>query len=124
MVAAVVFPGAFYFTSRWGTTGIAITWILLYPLITFPFMWRTFVEIELPIGTYLRSLIPALRGCVVMTAMVLAVRLALPATLSLVTRFAMSVAAGVLAYVTILAFIDRERLRGFYAVVRSARTSK
>jgi O-antigen/teichoic acid export membrane protein len=122
VVAAVVFPGAFYFTSRWGTTGIAITWILLYPLITFPFMWRTFVEIELPIGTYLRSLIPALRGCLVMTAMVLAVRLALPATLSLAIRFAMSVAAGVLAYVTILALIDRERLRGFYAIVRSART--
>jgi PST family polysaccharide transporter len=122
VVAAMVFPAAFYFTSRWGTTGIAITWILLYPLITAPFMWRTFIEIELPVGTYLKSLLPALRACLVMTGMVLAVRLALPSTLPLAMRFALSVMTGILAYATILALIDRQRLRSFYAVIRSARS--
>jgi hypothetical protein len=85
-------------------------------------MWRTFIEIELPVGTYLKSLLPALRACLVMTGMVLAVRLALPSTLPLAMRFALSVMTGILAYATILALIDRQRLRSFYAVIRSARS--
>ncbi len=119
LFAAAIFPAAFYVTSRWGTAGIATAWILLYPVITAPFMWRTFTEIELPIGTYARSLMPAVRACVFMTVTVVVVRLAVPSTLSIVLRFAISVVTGALAYGAILASVERSRLRGFYALLRS-----
>jgi PST family polysaccharide transporter len=119
VIAAVVFPAAFYFTSRWGTTGIAATWIVLYPLITAPFIWRTFVAIELPVLTYLRSLIPAMRASLIMIVTVIGVRLATPSAWPLRARFAISVLTGGLTYLAVLALADRQRLRGFYAMVRS-----
>jgi PST family polysaccharide transporter len=122
VIAAVVFPAAFYYGSRWSTTGIALAWILLYPVITTPFIWRTFQEIELPVGTYLQSLAPALRACLVMTVTVVAVRLAMPLAWPLAMRFAISVLSGTLAYTALLALVDRRRLREFYAVLKSARS--
>lgn len=119
--AAAIFPAAFFLSSRWGTTGIATTWILLYPVITAPFMWKTFVEIELPLKTYLTTLTAALRACAVMTAAVVAVRMAMPADWPLTFRFAVSMLTGGVTYGAILATVDRSRLRQFYTVLRSAR---
>src|SRR5271165_3571290 len=117
-IAAAVFPAAFYFASRWGTTGIATTWIFLYPLITAPYVWRTFVEIDLPVWTYLRSLAPAMRACTAMIIMVVGVRLATPLAWPPIARFAISVLAGALTYLAVLALADRQRLGEFYALVR------
>ena len=117
--AAAIFPAAFYFASRWGTTGIATTWILIYPLITVPFMWRTFTNIDLPPRTYFKSLIPALRGCFVMTSMVVVARLTMPPALPGVIRLAISVIAGAAAYGIILTISDRPLLRELYAALRN-----
>lgn len=122
VIAAFFFPAAFYYGSRWSTAGIAVAWILLYPVITIPLIWRTFLEIELPVGTYLRSLAPALRACLVMTAVVVAVRLAMPMAWPLAMRFAISVLSGALAYTALLALVDHRRLREFYAVLKRARS--
>jgi len=119
--AAVAFPTAFYYSSRWGTTGIATTWIILYPIITAPFLWRTFRDIELPTLDYLRSLVPALRGCLIMTLLVIGVRVIMPSGWRLGVRFAISVVAGGLAYLTVLGISERKRLRRFIALLRSKR---
>ena len=118
IIAAIVFPTAFYYSSRWGTTGIGMTWILLYPLITAPFVWRTFVATELSVWTYLRSMVPAIRASFVMIIMVVAVRAAAPATWSLAVRFAISVLGGVLSYSAILFITERQRMRNLYRLLR------
>lgn len=118
VIAAVIFPLAFQFTSRWGTVGIAATWIVLYPLITAPFMWRTFVAIDLPFRTYCRSLKPALRASLIMILGVVAVRWAMPAW-PLILRLATSIFAGAFTYLAVLLIADRQRLRGFYALLRT-----
>ena len=118
VIAAVVFPAAFYYASRWGTTGIGLTWIILYPVITAPFVWRTFVATELSVWTYLRSMVPALRASVVMIVMVIGVRAATPASWSLVVRFAISVLTGVLSYAAVVFIAERERMRNLYRLLR------
>jgi len=118
IIAAVAFPAAFYYSSRWGTTGIGMTWILLYPLITAPFVWRTFVATELSVWTYLRSIVPAIRASLVMVIVVIGVRIATPATWSLLVRFTISVLAGVLSYSAILLIAERQRMRGLYRLLR------
>jgi len=120
--AAIAFPAAFYYSSRWGTTGIATTWIILYPIITAPLLWRTFRDIELPTWEYLRSWVPALRGCLIMTLAVVGVRMLVPSAWPLGVRFTISVLAGGLAYLAVLGLGERERLRGFIALVRSERS--
>jgi PST family polysaccharide transporter len=119
VVAAVVFPVAFYLTSRSGINGIAATWILLYPLITAPFMWRTFRAIELPIQTYFRSLIPAIRATLIMILVVIAVRIISPLSWSLPARFAASMLTGTVTYLLVLLSFDRERLHSFSSLIRS-----
>ena len=121
VAAALAFPAAFYLSSRWGTTGIAATWIVLYPIITAPLMWRTFRGINLPLGSYVRSFAPAIRGCIVMTVMVMGVRLFVPAVWPLAARFTISVLTGGAAYLIMLGVSERQRMRGFVALVRGAR---
>ncbi len=118
VVSAVVFPAAFYFSSRWGTTGIAVTWILLYPVITAPYVWRIFMATELPLGTYLRSMLPAVKASVVMIIMVVGVRTATPVSWSPIVRFAISVLTGALAYGAVLLVAERQRMRDLYKLVR------
>jgi teichuronic acid exporter len=119
IVAAVVFPAAFYYSSRWGTTGIAWTWILLYPLITAPMVWRTFVATEMSLGTYLRSVLPALRASLVMVIAVLGVRMATPATWPLAVQFAISCLAGALSYSAMVFIFERQRMRELFRLLRS-----
>ena len=73
-----------------------MTWIVLYPVITAPYVWRIFVATELRMGTYLRSMLPALKASVVMIVIVLGVRAVMPDSWPLVVRFAISVLAGAL----------------------------
>ena len=118
IVAAVLFPAAFYYSSRWGTTGISLTWIVLYPFITAPIVWRSLVATELSAGAYLCSLLPAIRASLVMIAMVVAVRVATPASWSLVVRFGISVATGAVAYAAVLFLAERQRMREFYRLMK------
>jgi PST family polysaccharide transporter len=119
VVSAVVFPAAFYFSSHWGTTGIAATWILLYPVITAPYVWRIFAATDLPLRTYLHSMLPALRASLVMIVMVLGVRAATPTAWPLVVRFTISVLTGALSYAAVLLIAERQRMRDLYRLVRS-----
>jgi PST family polysaccharide transporter len=122
MVAAVVFPAAFYYSSRWGTTGISWTWILLYPLITAPMMWRTFRATEIPVESYLRSVVPALRASLVMVIAVLGARAATPATWPLAVQFAISLLAGALSYSGMVLIFERQRMRELFRLLRSGET--
>jgi PST family polysaccharide transporter len=122
IVAAVVFPSAFYYSSRWGTTGIGWTWVLLYPLIAAPMMWRTFAATEMPLGTYLRSVLPALRASLVMVAAVLGMRAAIPAAWPLAVQFAASLLAGALSYSAMVLIFERKRLRELWRLMRSGET--
>src|SRR5208283_5279881 len=102
----------------WGTTGIGMTWILLYPVITAPYVWRTLAAIHLSRWTYLRSMVPAMRASLGMIILVLGVRAATPATWSPVVRFAISLLTGVLSYSAVLLFAERQRMRALYRLVR------
>jgi len=121
VIAAVVFPVSFYITSRWGTTGIAATWIVLYPCITAPLVWRTAMELDLSIWKYLSSLVPALRGCLVMAVVVCGIRVMMPFHWPVAARFAILVLTGALTYLAFVMVAERQRLRGFYGLVRGAR---
>jgi len=119
IVAAIVFPAAFFYSSRWGTTGIGWTWVLLYPLITAPMIWRTFVATEMLVGSYLRSLVPALRSSVLMVIAVLGVRAAMPASWPIAVRFAISILAGAGSYSAVVLATERRRLRELWKLLRT-----
>ncbi len=118
VIAAIVFPAAFYYASRWGTTGIGVTWVLLYPLSAAPIIWRTLAATELSVWSYLRSMMPALRASLVMVVMVLGVRWLTPGVWPLAVRFAISVLTGILSYLAVMYIAERQRIGELFRLMR------
>lgn len=121
VLAAMIFPVSFYLGSHWGTGGIAAAWILIYPFITAPFIWKAMRELKLSVWTYLSSIFPAVRGCLVMAAAVMGIRMLESSTWPVQLRFAISVLAGGLSYGAFIMLWERQRIRRFYALIKGAR---
>lgn len=121
----LVMPTAFYFAAtRWGTGGLAMTWILVYPLLAAVLCWRVFQKIELSPWTYLLSLWPALSSGGIMAAVVLTVRAAAGAGASPGLGLAMEVGSGVITYCLACLVLHRQRIRAFYDLILAARGRK
>lgn len=122
LVAVVVMPAAFLIGSRWGTTGVAMGWIVGYPLIALPlFMRSVFRLIDMPVSDYLRALWPAISGTLVMSGAVIGLRVALADALPLAARFGVLSLAGASAYAGMLLLAHRGRVLGALAHLREMR---
>src|SRR5204863_5675842 len=74
-VMLVILPTAFYFSgTRWGTSGIAAVWLLLYPLLLIPLFARTFRKLGISVRDYAATIGPTLLSAALMVAVVLTVR--------------------------------------------------
>lgn len=118
-VAAVVMPVAFWIGARWNVTGVALAWVIAFPLITAPQFVRVFAVLDLSATEYLRALRLPMISSLVMVGMVLGVRyLALDVVPPL--RLALSVATGVCAYVAMLYVVFGLRVGGIMSMLRSS----
>lgn len=120
IVAALILPVLFYIGTRWGTAGVAMAWIIGFPIVSAPMYRRTMRTLGVKLGEYLRCLWPALSGTIVMAAAVVAARI-LGATLPLAARFAIEVAAGIVTYAAVMWGLHRARIRAFIGLVREMR---
>jgi O-antigen/teichoic acid export membrane protein len=125
IIAALVLPLLFLLGSRWGTSGVAVGWIVGFPIVFLPFTMRyTLNRVGLGWGTYLKCLWPATSSSLVMAAVVLGIRLAIPASESpsgMLWRLIAMVAAGALTFCAMLFTVHRHRLTTFLAFVRAVR---
>jgi teichuronic acid exporter len=122
VLAAVLLPIGFYVGTRWGLAGIAWAWVVVFPLANLPAFVIAFRTIGGSFWLWLNAFVPALMGCIVMTAAVLGLRAFLPATLPLPVYVTACVLAGLVAYVGTLLLLFRTRLLAvwkFLKVVRS-----
>lgn len=115
---AIVLPITFYLCSRWGTQGIAMSWLIVHPLAAIQTNRFVFRRIDLKILEYFRSLRPALVGCLCMLVVVVLVKQAMPHDWPLAARFAGEVAAGAATYAVTTLILHGERARAFIQVIR------
>jgi len=115
---AIVLPITFYLCSRWGTQGIAMSWLIVHPLAAVQTNWFVFRQIDLKIPEYFRSLRPALVGCFCMLCIVVIIKQTMPPSWSLATRFAGEVAAGAATYALMTLSFHGARVRSFIQVIR------
>lgn len=115
---AIVLPITFYLSSQWGTQGIAMSWLIVHPLAAVQTNRFVFRQIDLKILDYIRSLRPALVGCLCMLVVVVLVKQTIPHSWPLATRFAGEVAAGATTYALTTLIIHGERARSFIQVIR------
>jgi PST family polysaccharide transporter len=122
LTGAVVMPVAFLIGSRWGATGIAAAWIVVYPLFMLPF-WRIVLKrLEMPPQRYFAAMWPAISSAILMAAAVTIVKSVSPAEWPLPVRLAVTVGAGVAAYLGSLLLLHREMVRNGRALLARLRS--
>lgn len=113
LIAAVVMPVAFLIGSRWGTTGIALGWVLVHPFFSLAAYRQVFKKIELAPLEYIRSLIPAVSAAVPMVVAVIILKRTVPAGWPVSLHLGFEIVAGATAYVLTLFWFHPERLQAF-----------
>lgn len=116
---AVALPVTFYFCSRWGTPGIALSWLIVHPLAAIQTNWFVFRRINLRGLEYFRALRPAMVGCACMIVVVLAVKHSVLLNWPLGAKFAGEVLSGVGAYALTTLSIHGARVRSFAQMIRA-----
>ncbi len=114
LTSFVVMPVAFIVASRWGTSAVAASWLLLSPVTVLPFAVKLFRVIGLRYRDYLAVLTPALAGCALMVAAVLAVHIWLGSDhMPAAALLSVEVAVGGAAYLGFLWVFCRETLNRY-----------
>lgn len=122
LAAVAIFLPSFWFSSRWGVAGVAVTWVVLEPFaVALPLLLKIRQVIGLPIRAYLRSLWPAVSSVSVMAGVVLAVRRVGAGTLDLPLLLGAEVMVGALAYVALLLLLHRSSLNRLHRAVKLLR---
>ena len=122
---AIVLPCAFIVGSHWGNAGIAAAWMIGFPIVAVPVSARVFKKIELGWGEFLRVLMPAITGCIMMSVAVMSIKHAVLARFSLPLQLAVLVLVGALSYCLVagaLSYPRRHALRRAIGMLRNRRT--
>lgn len=123
LYTVLILPIGFYVATRWGIGGVAIAWLILYPLLASPLFARTFRMIGLPVRSYLDSLWPATSSCMVMAGAVVLVDSAFaggPLYVSLVAK----IFVGGASYSLSLLVLHRQRILVLRDLIRLLRSGK
>lgn len=105
-VCTVVMPISLLVGVRFGLTGVALTWLAVYPML-FSYLLRLGLrEIDLGVAAYMRALIPFAGATVVMVLAVLSVRSLADGGFSRAVLLLASILAGVGTYVVVLVAIS------------------
>lgn len=121
VLAAVVMPAGFYLAAGKGLVGIAVVWVVLYPIANMPALILGLQTVSVSIRGWLAALSPSLFAALAMTVAVLVVRRMLPAypvpvTLALVSG------SGALVYAAVLWLAFRRETLEMVNFVRNVRT--
>jgi PST family polysaccharide transporter len=105
IIRLAVMPFSFYIGSYWGPAGIALAWLIAFPLATIPLYRWTFRTTQLRAGEYLRAFVPVFISSAAMAAAVLFIGFAVLAGSAPAARLSIEVVTGFVVYGTLLAWL-------------------
>lgn len=108
-------------SARFGLVGIALAWVVAYPLVSLPQFFFVFRTIQIGVRDWLNALWPAVTGCAVMALTVVLVRAGSPDAW-LLAKTVLAIAAGVLVYPAVIWFGFRSRVHVLLDLVRAMRS--
>ena len=115
---AVILPLGFVIATRWGIVGVAMVWLLVFPLTKWPIFRRVFQIVGIGGREYMQPLWPAIYSCFVMSVAVMLLRLALPAPIRPAVRLTTEVVVGAAAYITTMLIRYQNQTRDSYQLLR------
>ena len=121
LFALLVLPGCFYAGAQYNLTGVAIAWVIGFPLAILPGIVAVKRILGISWSQYSVPFRPAITGCICMLAAVFLVRLVLPADWHHGPRLGMQALTGVLAYIGVMWWLFEGRVRELYQIVLASR---
>jgi O-antigen/teichoic acid export membrane protein len=123
IVNLLAYPPMFYFCSRWGPSGIAAGWMILYPILSIVLFRRGLRNAELSFREYFQALRPAAESTLIMAAGVLTLKFLEPGTWPPILRLTSQVCTGVVLYLSAITFLYSSTVKMFVRQLRLARKS-
>lgn len=124
VVASVIFIPSFYFASQWGAAGIAVTWVVLDPLVVgLPNLLRVRRRIGLSLRSYAAALGPAITASVAMAVAVIGLRGLLHDSVDGWALLLAEVVIGAVVYVLTLALGFRSQVQRMLRAIHILRGS-
>ena len=120
---AVVLPIAFLVGTRWGIEGVAVAWLVTWPVLYAIVTVQTLRVIHLPITSYLASLRHPVAASVVMAAVVVTARRFVPADGPSLFALSLLCLSGAIGYLSYHAALNRQTLREVASIFRSRRSA-
>jgi PST family polysaccharide transporter len=116
---AVIYPGVFFFASRYGIIGIAGAWVILYPLSALPLWFMTFKLIA-PAREYFGALRAASVSVAIMAICVAIPLYFLPSSYAHLIRLGIEVTAGAVSYTAAVLLLFPDRVKSFKSTIRGS----
>jgi teichuronic acid exporter len=120
-VSALSITAVYLVGAQWGLRGIAIGWVVVFPLLRIYLLWLGLREIDVSLRTYVQNIITPLVATVVMT-LVLAVARTLTQQFTPVERFLVNISLGAGTYLFFLLLIDKKLTNEFKTIARELLT--
>ncbi|OLC77083.1 MAG: hypothetical protein AUH78_05175 [Gemmatimonadetes bacterium 13_1_40CM_4_69_8] len=122
VLCAVVLPSGFCLLGkRWGTVGLALVWVFVFPILMLPAYRRVLQTIALSSRAYLRALWPGASASLLMAAAILAVKLIAGEHAPRALTFSAQVVTGAVVYGLACIALHGERLASFSRSLRAMR---
>ena len=118
ILAAVVMPISFLIGTRWGTTGVAVAWLIAYPIASAPLIITVLRAIGMSAHEYVAALWPSMSATLVMALAVVLIKQVIGNDASVYVRLAEQVAVGAAAYAATIFVFHRAELRTLVSVFR------
>lgn len=121
LFCAITYPFAFWVGSRFGVVGLALAWAAAQPPSWVTPYWRVFQVTRLSPWGYLSALWPALSAVIVMVVCIIGLQHIFPDNWSLLHRFMIEFAVGVVSYGMAVTVLHRERVLSLLKLLRTSR---
>lgn len=118
LYASIVMPVAFLIGCNWGLEGVALSWIIAYPLVFFINTLRMLQVIELRLSEFFYSIMPAIGSTIGMYLAVWTTAALLADNVGQWTKLLIMITAGVLSYASLTLLFNK---RGYHEVINLIR---
>jgi len=124
LLQAIVLPAAFYVGAQHGLVGVAVAWLVVWPVLFALLTTQTLNVLRLSVSSYARALAPAMIGSGVMMAVVILAQRLLLSGHPPVTQVALTCALGIVAYAGYQILFNRSVLVDLVGTIRPSASKR
>lgn len=118
LYASIIMPIAFLIGCNWGLDGVALSWVIAYPLVFFINIYRMLRVIGLQLSDFFYAIMPAMGTTIGMYLAVWATATLLTNNIDQWIKLPIMIVTGVLAYASLTLLFNKRGYREVIDLIR------